>query len=1029
MNYTDSEIQAAVEKVVQPTIQTPYGQLGNRDTAQTFNDFQTAAAGALVGDTAAVFYIIQLGTQRLVDLVVAEATLVTQLIEAIANSGRQVTAIDNLAPLANARAALAALSAAAAARSTGFTDITNIPAYRRYTQSTQSFLDTASQNVLKNAAVVPTPQEARDQLAGLVSSVQAAHTELVQRVEYLISAVSDYDALQLPNLLAAGVLSKATQVLADHFDTLTALNPIDRLAKIRDVTLDLLAGRAAVTSMAALVPTTTFAVLSGPGAPYVDIDHPAVPAAATALDGPYPIYDGHNELNFTMDGSFSFNVQVPGSFLAFVDSTIPEPYKVIDGADSNKHMIVDYQGLGVSGRVEFDLSGGYPSTKTAAQVAGEFNVAAIGTPLFAESVYQVLKFRGVVGITNNAGPGANVTLTTGVWADLGVKIGDLVKVTESASLNFGNEYTVTAVTGAVLTTTGPITVTEAPLRAVDVGLSKTLRIRIHTGQEQTALTARTAIVFPNIVTNTALNPRYTTAPAYMFGFTAGGVVRSRGTDPDTIAESCPTLLSTQLGSVPRLAASVDLRAVFTGLGRTSPDDPAKLIAYIARGKANTTGGTTVTFVAAGIDLSAVHTGMVVVIRETPVPADQNIRGTITSVTPTQIVATMVQAVSAGTGLSIEVGPNLTVGAYADFRVSGSQGQDGDYTMDALGQEAIPFEFVLERPVPTNRAAGGQPQFFSLVVGHKRCVFSSTVTTAATKVQVTNPGPPSASSSFYPGGVISQAGLTQFFQVPASIKPLEAGDILEFYQSVYNQVSRQFSVTDFDATLRLLTITPTIATDNGPVLMSTDSVPPFARVRLAKKNTYGVLNQGLQQWVDRSINKPQWFTELYSLINPLISAKNPTLSQINTAKVYCQELLSLLTVTGATQTGGSIGSTVEAVLEAYTASTVASIDTLVKTYLAKGSERGVDILLQGRFSDFFGLSQEAISYGGNFREQLRGVAMQDLPIRKANRLNNMDSELTQAEWQDQDFEYDHSDADTISDVDIPGEYAQISPPGQ
>lgn len=1029
MNYTDDEIQAAVEKVVQPTIQTPYGLLGNRDIAQTFNDFQTAAAGALVGNSASIFYVVWLGAQRLLERITAEAQIVVSLIEALENSGRQVSPIDNLAPLANARAALAALSAAASSRSTGFTDITSIPAFKRYDQSAQRFLDTASQSVLSGAAVVPTPQEARAQLAALVSSLQTAHQDVLSRVEYLAAAVSNYDALQLPSLLAAGVLGKATQVLADHYDALVAMTPVDRLGAVRDVTLDILAGRAAVTSMASLTPTTLFAVLSGAGSPYVDAAHPAIPAAALALDGPYPVFPGHSDLNFTMDGSFSFSIQLPGSFVAFVDSTIPEPYVIQNGSDINNYFMVDYRGFGLGGRVEFAISGPYPATKTAAQIANEFNVAAIGTPLFAESVYSVLRFRGIVTIANNAGPGADFTLATSAWESLGVRVGDFVKVTDTTSLNFGNEYTVTSISGFVLSTSGPATLTEVPLRGVDVGLAKTLRIRIVDSSITNALNRRLAIVFPNISTNTVLNPVFTSVPPLAFGFVAGSVTRSRSTDADTIAASVPLLASTQSSAGHRLEVDVDMSAVFIGRGRTNPDDPARLIAYISRGTANNPAGTIVTFTAVDLDLSEVEVGNIVVLRETPVVADHAVHGTITAVTTTTITATMLQAISSGSSVLIEIGPNLTIGAYADLRVFDSQGQDGDYVMDALGQQAIPFEFATERPVSANRAAGGQPQFFSLVVGHKFAIFRSTDVTSATHVQVTNPGAPSASDVFFPAGLVSQAGTTQYFRIPKPSKAIEAGDSLEFYDTVYNQISESFEVTDFDASLKVLTINPVVATNLSPVAMNPGTQPPFARIRLAKKDQYTELKASLTQWAALPINNDQWFTQLYGLINPLISAKNPTLAQVNTAKTYVQQLLISLTIAGASSSNQPIQPTVEYILELYSADPVAAVDTLVQTYLAKGSDRGVDVLLQGRFNEFFGLSQEALSYGGNFREQLRGVAMQDLPIRRASRLNNMDSELTQAEWQDPDYEFDHSDADTVPDVDIPGEYAEISPPGQ
>lgn len=1034
-DYSSSEIQAAVEKVVRSSIRRPYGTLGNRDVQTTFNDLQDAASGVYILKPNAPFYTVFLGAQRLLGLLANEYQTLSSLVEAIENTNRRVTEIDNLAPLNNARAALDALSNAAGARSKLFTSIEDVPAFQRYDQNVQRFLDESSKNSRARGQIVPTPQESRASLAGLVRSLQAQHEEILFRSLKLAEAIDDYDALNLPSLVASSVIANARAVLESRITELEALTPKERLSRIRDVTLDLLAGRAAVQGLGSLRATTTFALIEGAGAPFADTDHPASSASLSAKLGPYPVWAAANTLNFTLDGSFSFSAILPGSYLAQIDSGIPEPYLV--SAGDNDHLVIDTEVLpALPVRTELDLTAG---TRTAAQIATEINAALpLSSPIVAESVIQVFRFIGVadLDVTGSPSDADFVLPAPGDWSFLGARQNDIVRITDPLSPNFGCEFTVDAggVNGDTLTcsqTAGPVPVDET-LAAIEVGVGKTLRLRIKTGSELASLNGRTAIIFPNIESNNALygNPFALTPVPMALGFPIGGQARSRSTTAAQIAQDVPRLAATQTGGVARLDASVEFVAsVWDGPGRSDPDNPNKLIALRlwARGDAPA-GQLGLVFQVPGAVDADVEVGDILVIRETPVSADQNVMGTVLSFTDETITVDMAQPITGGVDLQIEVGPNLSISSeYLEARVTLSLFQDGDYFMDASGAGDIPFEFIMEGQVPQHRGIGGQPQFFDLALGYNRVNFLSTKTDLTTKVQVT--GGTAYSQIFTPAAPIEAAGTTPYFQLPEDPRSLQVGDTLEIYETTYNIISDQFQLMGLELSNLLIELEPEISTDFGTVQLSQVSEPPFARIRLSKKNNYTIFEERLEAWLELGVNQPSWFVDLNRLLNPLIANENPTAAQVNTAKLHVQSLLAVLTRAGAITTNSDPDETLESILMGYTVEPVEEVDVLVATYLERGATRGIDLLLQGRFNEFFGLTTETMSYDGAAREALKEVQRLDLPIRKSGRTQNLDIAQTIAEWEDPDFEFDQSDTENAEDIEIPGDFTEITPPGR
>lgn len=1018
-DYTTEEIQEAVEKVVRSSVRRSYGLLGNRDTKTSFNDLQEAVAGLLTLNPNSPFYIVYLGTRRLSDLLQPMENTLVSLIEAVQNTDRRVSEVDNLAPLQNARVALAALEAAAASRTRTFDSVEDVPAFRRYDANLQRFLDDSSSNIRKNGAIVPTPEEARESIPGLVTTLEEQHAEIMSRAQYASVAIDDYDSLQLPSLMASGVISRSREVLAERINELEVLAPEDRLQKIRDVTLDILAGRAAVKGMGSLKSTTTFALLEGTGQVFADSSHPAEVATAEAdIAGPYPIIPLANELYFRMDGSFVFTALAPSSYLAVAQCSLPEPYNIPASTD-----LILYTELG--GTIVIPLTSG--AARTAQQVVSDINGYLGGSGLISEVAYGTSKFIGVVDINDNLGPGADFVLPApGVWETLRVQVGDLVRVQDPTSANDGNEYTVTSISGDTLVTTGAGPTTNETLKEIEVGVGKVVRVRIDDGYEIAALQERRSITIVEDVNNTAVP---------ILGFVQGGVYRCRSTSAQQVAEQMNTALTAQQLGVPRLSAeAVLVPDLHDGLGRSDPDDASKIVAYRYRGYGDTAGGSaapfTVTFDVAGAQTAGVAPGDIVVVRETPIIDEVNVKGVVTSVDDTQVVAEMEADITAATDILVEVGEDFTTDYYQDLEISNSASQDGVYSMADDGHGDIPFEFTIEGSLPLHRALGGLPQFFSLRIGQSTVRFSSTSQLLDTKVELDEAwGSYSAVDRFFAGGSVAEVGETGYFQLPEDPKSLSEGDSLELYEMAYNAPTSAYELTDLELDQLLVQISPLLPTDYGTVEMSNSAPIPFARIRLLRKNNYTVMEEALLEWLGLYQNSEAWFVELSRLLNPLIVNKNPTIAAVNAAKLHLQLMLGTLTEAGAASTGQPVSGALEAVLAAYDVREEDDVDTLVSAYLDRGSGRGIDILLQGRFTDFFGLSLEGMSYAGRVQELIREVSREDLPVRRTGRADNADLEQLEGSWEDTDYTFDDSDVDNFDEeVEIPSEFSTVPSTG-
>jgi hypothetical protein len=196
--------------------------------------------------------------------------------------------------------------------------------------------------------------------------------------------------------------------------------------------------------------------------------------------------------------------------------------------------------------------------------------------------------------------------------------------------------------------------------------------------------------------------------------------------------------------------------------------------------------------------------------------------------------------------------------------------------------------------------------------------------------------------------------------------------------------------------------------------------PFARLRVGTVNDYSAVQALLETWLANAINQPLYLTNLNRLVNPVLANATPTALAVNNALNALNALFAIVLSTEATALGQDPTQSLDTILNDYDVEPVPAVDSLITTFLDKGSDLAVDTLLAGQFSAFFNMNASGTSYAGAVQQATVAVAMNDLPVRRYNRPEAQTSQLT-GQAQSPDFEYTGSDLNE----QLPGE--QVDPP--
>lgn len=1023
-NYTPEEVQAAVSKIVLSTVSHPTGVLGNRNISSTFNDLQEAAAGVYVLYFNAPFYTIKLGTTRLADLVDSQAQTITQLIDAVQATSKLVTPVSDISALANASSALQALGTAVSNRSQGFSDVTEVPAYRAYASNINQFVQQVGGNIKGVSAdpsqpagtigITDTPQGARAQIPGLITQLQNQHQELIRRATLLAGAMKDFGSMNLPQVAAQGVISRAGDVLKSHYNDLASQDENTRLNNLRAVVLDLLTQQPIVQKFGGAIPVNEFITTKGFATAYSDSTHPSTPATLLSdLPGPYGIVPGNNLLSFAMDGGAPFDYPMPLAHIAELTGQLQEPFSI---TPTNNKLRIVFDNPDVTFPVTFNVTLTLGPAQTADQVILDIAPVIAGTDLIVERIFSPLKFDSIMTVISLGGNNARFNVVAGELTGLGIAIGDVVDI--ESGPDAGTSWTIYNVppVGLFVDATGPSPVTPVVFPAdIEVKIGPAARaLNLFDNNPVASLSMRRVIRLP-------LTHDVPDSGAATLGWFPGSESRTRPVAAKDLAANITV-------SVPTASATAIFAPLaYTGQAHAELTDASKVVLSILQAEGTITGGLDVTFTPndAALDLSVVTVHDRLVLRSTLAGAEVNQEGDITSVVPGALVIHFASPITAG-AVGIEVGPDVVFGFGDVLNITDGNNQARYVVREDQGiGTTCSFELLLESglPVPKN---GAVPATFGVTFGRDYIQFNSLLTRTTSSVRLNNGSIGTGALYFFLHVLpVSSTGTTPYLRFATFPAGVEVGDLVLLYEDVTNftQPTRDFIVTGVDQAFSTIKVTPEL--EAAANFNFSFNVPvPFGRIRVAQVADFSSLSTGLTTWVNSPQQQTQFFRNLARVLNPVLLNARPTVAEVNTAANQLKILLADLTASGA-NFYGSIASppiaatqTLGAALSSYSAPVESAVDALLASFRDKSADRAIDLLLEGQFAEFFGLDVASTSYSGALMKNASALAMNDLPIRKSNRTNLAGQTTIGTIPNQTDFEYNSDDADSPNTPDLP-----------
>lgn len=1004
-NYTTEEQQAAVARLVRSSIRREYGALGNRKTDVEFGDVQDAAAGVFILYPNSPFHVVRLAGDVCAGRATNALVILQDLDDTVRATDRYVSPVEKISSLANARAALGALEGATAERDTSLVHIEDVSAFQRFEQSTARFLSYHGKNISSGGNIVQTPQEAKGRIAGLVSELKSIYEDVLQRVQYLHEAIGDFDSLQLPAHLSNAVISNSRQVIGDRYAELDSLTPEQRLGVLRDVTLDVLAARSTVRGFGALSPTFTFLYFEGEGGPYADSNYPCIPAVVQSnFVGPYVIVDA-TRLDLLVDGTTSISVDLPKSFVAVINGLIVEPYNIYAVDNPPLEFRNNLLTLSVSGYPDVDVPITAGLNRTAQQIADDINAVVGARPVVAEPYNSRVRFSGEVALVNASGSNVDVEkYGTDDWSTLSTQpeAGDYLYLKDSGAGNDGwyevtsatglpNHFTATKQVGSPSNESQVLGELGAGPRAVLVRfVDAYAELAVHAGRKIGLVTGDDEI--KQRTHNT-------------LGFIRDVSVKSQRTPVQSCVEFINNNPAIAPSGVARFIADKVFEATqYTGGARTDPTDNLKVVLPSFETAANVLSSGYIAQLEF-VQLSPMATGDVIVVRD----AVYNIVGNwgkVTALGSGTVWASFHEPLLLETGVGIEVGKDYRgIPLPAVLRIANEPADpnDSEYEVANIGGlngDSPPFELALARPLLVHTNLGYQRRTFQVQFGHYHLSLASRSTLLDSAIQVASTPAASILWSSLPA---VDVGDTVYWSLPEAPKKVERGDYLELKDTSAQQPTFSTEVVKTYTSPALLELADSVEVTVGSYRMRQDASAPSGRVRKRRRDNFDVLQDSLGIWLSNSAST-RYFANLRKLLNPIIANVNPTASSVKDATDHLAVLYAHL-------------NNLQTYLAAYEAPLVEQVDRLIETYQQQGSQRAVDILLQARFSDFFGLDQEEVSYTGNLQKAIRQINLNDLPQSKFGRLPG--GEVIDS-YEEPDFEFDTSDTDAELELDPPDE---------
>lgn len=705
-------------------------------------------------------------------------------------------------------------------------------------------------------------------------------------------------------------------------------------------------------------------------------------------------------LTATMNGS---------QYLVLTDNTLGTTSSLVVGAGTANTKL---------GLTPGTTTGTKPTTSTPTVVSA-LN-AVLPANVRAQPYYSPRKFSGLMDIP--AGTNTQWTLTLAGSADfsstgLNIQVTDTVTVLSGANAGVWPITAVTLVGGSWTITVQGATSVQASAN-VEIGpANRFIRIVCTDPPTQVPLETKLTIYGDDTPSTNALST---------FGFSNGEYSQCLMNTPDAVAKD----INGKTGTLTAGTVFSPLSTLSTARADVLNPNLVVFTTAAALGDA-VFAGPALTYTVTSVGVAGnISTGDTIALRGGPSAGNGLVITTVNGGPATDhpvavgdVIVASGYAGSSSTNVNVEFGPTLTVAKYNTVVVSGGPSA-GSYVVASQGSTAI--DVLLTHTLP-QRNATTSPTTANLILtaafGVTYLTLTSKNTTTASKLIVQG----NAAASFFASVPSTTVGTTPWFQLPSIPNGLQAGDVLELYGTDYNVPSHAYNILAVISSLKVIQLDQDLVASgyvtDGVTWQFGTQPPPFARLHYGTLNDFSQVQALLNTWLALPENQPSYFANLNGLINPLLVGTNPTAEQVGAATTALTQLYQFLTTAEAAAQNISVLQCLEGILPTFTIEAVPAVDGLIKSYIAKGSDRAVDILLSGQFSTFFGLTVDGASYAGSMQEATRAVAQNDLAVSKNSRSTAYNSRL-QSQATSPDFEYP---SNSVNET-LQGEVAAPTPAG-
>lgn len=230
------------------------------------------------------------------------------------------------------------------------------------------------------------------------------------------------------------------------------------------------------------------------------------------------------------------------------------------------------------------------------------------------------------------------------------------------------------------------------------------------------------------------------------------------------------------------------------------------------------------------------------------------------------------------------------------------------------------------------------------------------------------------------------------------KDVVAGDIVRF-----DGVS--YTVLEISALGKQLELTPQLDTDSANLDFLIVSAAAVAYANFIVGLTAWNSIRSLSNFVENTL-------ELDRVMNPLLSNKRPSASQIGDARTTANELRELLIQSLGSEPGLSDA------LVGYQVTLVGRIDASLNMLRERGLDRAYDFLMDGKIAAFFGFDKDDAASAAYMLKASRVVVQSDLAISKLD--DDADDIIHTDLVVETDADYDFSDADEDEGINLLGE---------